>query len=149
LTLTLTGFVAGVWGPTFEAHAGSTPVLDVTASPYLAVGDGVTNDRAAIQNAIDDASALGSGTVLLPSGHQFLSGSLPLKDNVTLNIVGTLLHSQKDTYYTYVPIRGRYAPGNVRGDLTMFHNLPLVYAGQADDVHVTGSGTIQITRVTD
>src|SRR6478609_8917090 len=49
---------------------------DVTAAPYSARGDGVTNDRLAIQQAIEDASAAGGGTVLVPAGRTFLSGGI-------------------------------------------------------------------------
>ena len=48
-----------------------------------ATGDGITNDREAIQAAIDGCSSAGGGTVLLTAG-DYSSGTIHLKDNVTI-----------------------------------------------------------------
>jgi polygalacturonase len=53
---------------------------------FGALGDGVTNDAAAIQAAIDAAHQNGGGTVFVPAGATFLSGSIVLKSNVELNV---------------------------------------------------------------
>jgi hypothetical protein len=53
---------------------------------YGAVGDGVANDTAAIQAAIDAANAIGGGTVWLPAG-TYICENVNIKDKVTL--VGT------------------------------------------------------------
>ena len=41
---------------------------------YGAVGDGQSNDSAAIQEAIDRCAANGGGTVLVPAGGAYLTG---------------------------------------------------------------------------
>ena len=77
--------------------------LNVMDAPFYAKGDNVTNDRAAIQAAIDYANSLGVPTrVLVPSGYTFRTGvgaytgiaagvvGLVLKDNVTLVVDGTI-----------------------------------------------------------
>lgn len=59
---------------------------------YGAVGNGVKDDRAAIQKAIDAASAAGGGSVYIPSGVYSVSGGgnskslgcLIIRDNVTV-----------------------------------------------------------------
>ena len=58
---------------------------DFLITAYGAKPDGTTNNVAAIQKAIDDASASGGGRVLVPRG-RFLSGVIHLKSNVELNI---------------------------------------------------------------
>jgi hypothetical protein len=75
-----------------------------TPSPWLfnvldfgAKGDGVTNDATAIQAAIEACAAQRGGTVLLPAGCVFLSGTLVLKSFVTLEIQsGAVLKASPD-----------------------------------------------------
>jgi polygalacturonase len=55
---------------------------------FGAAGDGQANDAAAIQRAIDACTAAGGGTVLLPAGKTFRSGTIALKSNVELHVEG-------------------------------------------------------------
>ena len=59
--------------------------MDYSILDYGAVADGVTNCAAAIQQAVDTASAAGGGRVVVPAG-RFLSGSVLLKSNVELHL---------------------------------------------------------------
>ncbi|HET9571672.1 MAG TPA: glycosyl hydrolase family 28 protein [Bacteroidales bacterium] len=59
---------------------------DVDITNYGAVGDGTTLNSTAIQRAIDDCYTNGGGKVIIPAG-QFLSGTIELKDNVTLHLM--------------------------------------------------------------
>lgn len=53
------------------------PVLDVKASPYNAVGNGIANDTTPIQNAINDARTLGGNRVVyIPKGDYKITSSL-------------------------------------------------------------------------
>jgi hypothetical protein len=56
---------------------------DVDITKYGAVGDGTTLNTVAIQKAVDDCSKKGGGKVIFPEG-KFLSGTIALKNNVTL-----------------------------------------------------------------
>ncbi len=58
-------------------------IYDVTAVPYGAAGDGITNDTIAVQAAITAADAVGGGIVLIPPG-TFLVNSLTIPSNVSL-----------------------------------------------------------------
>lgn len=57
--------------------------MSVKDSPYNAVGDGVNDDTAEIQAAIDAVEASGGGTVYFPEG-TYLCGALSLGENVRL-----------------------------------------------------------------
>jgi hypothetical protein len=131
------------------AVATARDTVQVTDAPFGAVGDGTTNDRPAIQAAIDHVAARGGGTVVLPEGRTFLSGSVVLGSRVTLRVDGTLLQSQRTEDYAETPTRGHLYPSDIAyryGDLAMLHNTPLVYAAHANGVAVEGAGTIQLTR---
>ena len=57
------------WGDVQLGSPGETgPVFNVKDAPCRAVGDGVANDTAAIQCALDAAAAAGGGTVYFPKG---------------------------------------------------------------------------------
>lgn len=53
---------------------------------YGAVGDGATNDAAAIQSAIDAASSAGGGMVYIAGGTYAITATLTLKDDVAVAI---------------------------------------------------------------
>lgn len=74
-------------------------LCDVTRPPYSARGDNMTDDTFAIQRAIDDCGDQPhpGGTVLLPAGRSFVSGSLWLRSNLTLRVeMGAVLIGSTD-----------------------------------------------------
>jgi Pectate lyase superfamily protein len=97
-----------------------TRVYDVQHPAYGAVGDGVTDDRAAIQAAIDAAAATGGGTVYFP----------PTRDSYRV--------TRKSTADPYALL----VPSNVR--LTGHRSASRIQlaAGQAD-----GTAVIQLRNV--
>ena len=105
------------------------PWVDVRA--FGAVGDGVTDDTAAIQAAIDNVGAAGGGTILIPSGRTFILGSaITVTDsNMHLVIDGTL----------------KYKPG-VLTDIGIYFTGD--NAAFIEHVYVTGHGTIDGNRDT-
>lgn len=74
---TITGTISAV-------GVGITDWINVTAPPYNAAGDGVADDTAALQLAIDTAAAAGGGVVYVPTGTYGISDSLELKPEVQL-----------------------------------------------------------------
>lgn len=67
------------------AFSGIGKGADVSIVKYDATGDGNTLNTVAIQKAIDECHQTGGGKVLFPEG-RFLSGTIVLKDNVTLHL---------------------------------------------------------------
>src|SRR4051812_37891689 len=65
------------------ASAMSAPaaLVSVKAAPYLAKGDGVTDDKAAIQNAINSGN-----DIYFPNGTYLISGSLSLNTATTQKV---------------------------------------------------------------
>ncbi|MBV9988598.1 MAG: right-handed parallel beta-helix repeat-containing protein [Chitinophagaceae bacterium] len=57
---------------------------DISILKNGAVGDGLTLNTVAIQKTIDEVNRQGGGKVIFPAG-SFLSGTIVLKDNVTLH----------------------------------------------------------------
>ena len=63
---------------------------------FGAKADGKTGDRDAINKAIDAASAAGGGIVYFPAG-TYLTGSIRLKSNITLQFEhGTIIEASSD-----------------------------------------------------
>ena len=69
--------------PAYVSSAFARPLEAFDIRDYGAKGNGAALDTAAIQRAIDAASAAGGGTVYLPTG-RFLSFTIQLKSHVTV-----------------------------------------------------------------
>ena len=67
--------------------ASGAGIYNITASPYNADNTGSAEVTSTIQQAIDDASASGGGTVYVPTGI-YQTGSLSLKNDVDIYLQG-------------------------------------------------------------
>ncbi len=133
-------FALGVLSPAVPARA-----ADFDIRTFGATGDGKTVDTAAINKAIDAASAAGGGTVRFPAG-TYLSFSIRLKSHLTLQLDPgcTLVAASPATD------GGAYDPPepNEWGDKqyqdfghSHWHD-GLIWGENLDDVAITGSGVI-------
>lgn len=102
---------------------------------YGAVNDGQTISTAAIQQAMDDCSAAGGGTVAFEPG-TYLTGALFVPSHVHLQIDGgvTLLGTPDESAYPRRPTR-------VAG-IEMEWPVALINVYGQEDVEISGAGTI-------
>jgi hypothetical protein len=87
-------------------RTGQGNFYDVTKGKYKAKADGVTDDTAAIQAALDDAGRKGGGTVYLPAGKYRIDGHLNVPAGVELRGAQDVpFHtaSHGTVLYAYVP----------------------------------------------
>ena len=106
-------------------------VYDVTA--FGAQGNGMTDDAAAIQQAIDKCSQDGGGRVLFPRNHTYLAGPVELKSNVEIYLEATATlkaHPDENIYHLS-------AFGKNEGEGMLW-----LYANDAENISITGKGTI-------
>ncbi len=59
-------------------------LLEINIKDYGAKGDGVTDDRTALVNALHDLNLLDGGILKFPKGHYMLSGEFTIPDHVEL-----------------------------------------------------------------
>ena len=100
---------------------------------YGAVGDGKTDDAAAIQHAIDQCSANGGGMVLLSGGHTFLASLIRLKSFVELHLeaTATLKATPDESQYHLSAFGSNQGEGMI-----------WLYAEHAEQIAITGRGVI-------
>jgi polygalacturonase len=129
-TVIVGGFVsmATSWADSVPPPALPTiPARDFSVRDHGATGDGVTDDTAAIQRAIDAASTAGGGRVVLAAG-RYLSRPITLPSRIDLHLDqdAVLLMSQRFEDYP-------------RGSNVF---LKFIAVEGAEDVRVSGPGTI-------
>jgi polygalacturonase len=109
----------------FISITGSAQTKNYNIITYGAVADGKTNNTAAIQKAINEASANGGGRVMVPAG-KFITGVITLKSNVDL-------HIDKNAFLLGSAIRADYGEGKAS---------PLIISNNQHHIAITGQGTI-------
>lgn len=108
-------------------------------SDYGAVGNGTTLNTKAIQSVIDKASAHGGGMVIIPGG-RFLTGMLVMKSNVNLHLEKDAVLLGSADPFDYPAVDMPALPESPKKDDNS--PLALLVAYRADNISVTGSGTI-------
>jgi Glycosyl hydrolases family 28 len=111
---------------------------------FGAKGDGTAKDTAAIQKAIDAAEAAGGGIVTVPAG-RYLSGTVHLKSNVTLDLSpGAVILASPDNGdfdpYETLPFQ------SVSDKETTYFHYALLSAEGVHDIAITGQGVVDGNR---
>jgi polygalacturonase len=111
---------------------------------FGAKGDGAIKDTAAIQRAVDAAEAQGGGTVEVPAG-RYLSGTIHLKNNVTLHLApGSVILASPDNAdfdpYETLPFQ------SVSDKETTYFHYTLIGAEGVHDIAITGEGVVDGNR---
>lgn len=116
-----------------DQNSSQTSVFD--PRKFGAKGDGKSADTRAVQLAIDACSQSGGGTVSVSPG-QYVIGTIVLKNNVNLFLQAgaTLLANMNMNDYS-MPEEARVASHNVLA-------RHLIFAYQAENIAITGTGTI-------
>jgi len=121
--------LARIVPPTFPLRT-----FDITT--YGAIGDGKTDSSDAIGRAIAACKQAGGGRVLVPAG-RFLTGPIHLASKIELHVSSgaTLLFDTNPA---------RYLPAVLTRfeGVELYNYSPLIYAIDAVDVAVTGTGTL-------
>lgn len=111
-------------------------VFDILPVLNGAYADGIHFDTGIIQAAIDSITNSGGGVVLLQNGIYY-TAPFELKSNVTLEIDSTATILASQNKYDYYPIgfdtTGGETPSSMR---------PLISSNHADNITITGFGTI-------
>jgi polygalacturonase len=116
------------------AVAAATDPAQYNVREFGALGDGRRKDTAALQAAIDACAKAGGGLVYVQAG-RYLTGSIQLRSHITFEVGrgAVLLGSEDPADY---PLRDN-AWGGARKTIS-----PLLYAADAEDITITGRGTI-------
>jgi polygalacturonase len=112
------------------------PNLDCDITQYGGVGDGTTDNTAAFAKAIQDCSSKGGGRVVVPAG-TFFTGPIEILSNINLYVsAGATIKFTTDP--------SKYLPNvEVSWEGSLCQNYhPLVWAHDATNVAITGTGTI-------
>ena len=122
------------------APAADPAAAEFDVRDYGAVGNGSTNDTAAVNRAITAANAAGGGIVRFPAGTYESKNTIRMKSNVTLHLDAgsTISGSGADTYDPPEP-----NPWDDYQDYghSHFHNA-MIHGDNLSNIGFTGSGVI-------
>ena len=125
----------GTAGQAVKLNGVTPSAAGVSVCDFGAVGDGETLNTSRIQTAIDQLSAKGGGTLVIPEG-VFLSGAIFLKPGVNLRLDEGAVLKGSTNITDYPRMKTR-----IEGQFTNW--IPaLVNADQCDHLRITGPGTL-------
>jgi len=130
----LLGAVAAL-GLYLTTGIGAMHALTTSIAEHGAVADGKTMNTAAIQAAVEACAQAGGGTVVVPAG-AWLTGSVQLKSNVTLQLDNGAMLRASPNLADYTPIAFKHPE--------MPQTTSLLWAMNQHDIVVRGEGEIEL-----
>ncbi len=122
-----------------SAHSATLDVQTVGAK-----GDGKTQDRDAINKAIETVAASGGGTVSFPAG-RYLTGSIHLRSNITLQLDrGAVIEASTDPAAWDAP-EPNESNGYQDAGHSHWHNA-LIWGENLENVAIIGGGRLDGTK---
>lgn len=115
--------------------------LSITARVFdiQKLGADLTGKKACteiINKAIENAAAEGGGTIYFPAG-TYLTATINMKSNITLHVESGAVIRFSDNFEDYLPFV------KIRWEGTVMNTLsPLIYADNAENLTITGRGTL-------
>jgi hypothetical protein len=119
-------FVVLITGTDCDAIQHKNTGVRIDIKSLGASGDGITLETNILQTAIDSVHKTGGGVVVIPIGN-FLIGSIIMKPDVEINISDNAI------------LRGSTNPNDYKKNSD---HLALILADNANDISITGKGTI-------
>ncbi len=123
--------------------------MDYNILQFGAVGDGITNDTASIQAAIDACAAAGGGKVILPGGKTYRCGALILCSNLEIHLEMGAVLKGSDNIEDYILFRDKSArsaePRVPSYENCEYSGAPahyFLYGKDCENIAVTGFGKI-------
>lgn len=106
---------------------------------YGAVPDGITDNTAALKNAIADCNAHGGGHVVVPAG-LYSTGAIHLLSNVDLHLEGGAVLLFNGNVNDYPLVLTRYA------GMECINYSPMIYAYGQTNISLTGPGVLDASN---
>ncbi|MBN2420322.1 MAG: right-handed parallel beta-helix repeat-containing protein [Deltaproteobacteria bacterium] len=123
--------------------------MDYIITDFGATGDGITNDAAAIQSAIDACAKKGGGRVVIPGGNLYKTGSLILRSNIEFHIENDAILKASDNKSDYIGFKelenlntNLLVPAHVNCEYKGRPKQFFIYACDSHNISITGKGVI-------
>ena len=138
-TATAQDFTENLWKHTdVIINSIQEPVFPDRDYPITDFGADLDDALPAIRKAIDKANKKGGGRVIIPEGEWISRGPVHLKSNVNLHVSkGAILRFSEDSDDYLPQVITRWEGTEV------FNYSPLIYAYMANNVAISGHGTIE------
>ena len=121
------------------ALAGVLNLVSARTFDMKQLGADITGKKACTQlinKTIAKAAAEGGGTIYFPAGN-YLTAAIKMESNITLHLESGAVLKFSDNFEDYLPFVKMRWEGTVMNSLS-----PLIYAENADNLTITGRGTL-------